>query len=77
MALCVQNHANVLPNDIATEFPSYVCLLGNLLETAGVVFSQSGCSFDMAIDFAAIATFLLEALPPMQSSNKESEEEPD
>ncbi|KAI8026946.1 E3 ubiquitin-protein ligase UPL6 [Camellia lanceoleosa] len=74
MALCVQNHANVLPNDIATEFSGYACLLGNLLEMAGVAFSQPDCSFDMAIDFVAVATFLLEALPPMQSSNKESNE---
>ncbi|XP_028115775.1 E3 ubiquitin-protein ligase UPL6-like isoform X3 [Camellia sinensis] len=74
MALCVQNHANVLPNDISTECPGYACLLGNLLETAGLAFSQSDCSFDMAIDFAAVATFLLEALPPMQSSKKESKE---
>ncbi|KAL6978059.1 E3 ubiquitin-protein ligase upl6, partial [Sarracenia purpurea var. burkii] len=72
MALCVQNHPNVLPDDMSTEFPSYACLLGNILETAGVSFSQSDCSFDMAIDFAAVATFLLEALPPMQSSNQES-----
>lgn len=27
-----------------------------------------------AIDFAAVATFLLEALPPMQASNRESKE---
>ncbi|KAF5941575.1 hypothetical protein HYC85_019217 [Camellia sinensis] len=74
MALCVQNHANVLPNDIATEFPGYACLLGNLLETAGVAFSQPDCSFDMAIDFAAVATFLLDALRPMQLSDKESKE---
>ncbi|PSR92481.1 E3 ubiquitin-protein like [Actinidia chinensis var. chinensis] len=74
MALCVQNHANVLPNDISTEFPSYACLLGNLLETAGVAFSRPDSSFDMAIDFAAVATFLLDALPPMQSSNKERKE---
>lgn len=46
MALCVKNHANVLPNDVSTEFPSYACLLGNLLETAGVAFSQPDCSFD-------------------------------
>ena len=45
MALCVQNHAYVLPNDISTEFPSYACLLGNLLETAGVAFSQPDSSF--------------------------------
>ncbi|XAR49722.1 Ubiquitin--protein ligase [Bertholletia excelsa] len=74
MALCVQNHANVLPNDISTEFPGYACLLGNLLETAGVAFSQPDCSFDMAIDFAAVATFLLQALPPMQPSNRERKE---
>ncbi|XP_052204385.1 E3 ubiquitin-protein ligase UPL6 isoform X2 [Diospyros lotus] len=72
MALCVQNHVNVLPNDASTEFPGYACLLGNLLETAGVTFSQPDCSFDMAIDFAAVATFLLEALPLMQSSTKEN-----
>ncbi|XP_057472155.1 LOW QUALITY PROTEIN: E3 ubiquitin-protein ligase UPL6-like [Actinidia eriantha] len=74
MALCVQNHAYVLPNDISTEFPSYACLLGNLLETAGVAFSQPDSSFDTAVDFAAVSTFLLEGLPPMQSSNKERKE---
>ncbi|KAI7980720.1 E3 ubiquitin-protein ligase UPL6 [Camellia lanceoleosa] len=52
----------------------YACLLGNLLKMVGVAFSQPDCSFDMAIDFVAVATFLLEALPPMQSSNKESKE---
>ncbi|XP_052208292.1 E3 ubiquitin-protein ligase UPL6-like isoform X2 [Diospyros lotus] len=76
MALCVRNHANVLPNDISTEFPGYACLLGNLLETAGVAFSQPDCSFDMATDFAAVVTFLLEAVPPMQSSNNENKEDP-
>lgn len=74
MALCVKNHANVLPNDVSTEFPSYACLLGNLLETAGVAFSQPDCSFDTAIDFAAVATYLLEALPPIQSSKRGSKE---
>lgn len=29
---------------------------------------------DQAIDFAAVATFLLEALPPIQASNRESKE---
>ncbi|KAK9288799.1 hypothetical protein L1049_017264 [Liquidambar formosana] len=72
MALCVQNHANVLPNDISTEFPGYACLLGNILETAAVAFSQPDCSFDMAINFAAVLTFLLEALPPLKSSSRES-----
>ncbi|XP_059631989.1 E3 ubiquitin-protein ligase UPL6 isoform X2 [Cornus florida] len=74
MALCVQNHANVLPNDISNEFPCYACLLGNILETVGVAFTQPNCSFDMALDFAAVTTFLLGALPPMQSSDRGSTE---
>ena len=47
MALCVQNHANVLPADISNEFPGYACLLGNILETAGAALSQPDCSFEM------------------------------
>lgn len=74
MSLCVQNHINVLPIDVSTEYPGFACLLGNLLETAGITFSQPDCSFDMAIDFAAVATFLLEAFPPMQSSDKDRKE---
>lgn len=46
MALCVQNHANVLPNDNSIELPGYACLLGNILETAGVALSQPDCSFE-------------------------------
>ncbi|RVW71614.1 E3 ubiquitin-protein ligase UPL6 [Vitis vinifera] len=65
MALCVQNHTNVLPDDISADFPGYACLLGNILETASVFFSQPDCSLDMAIDIAAVMTFLLQALPPM------------
>lgn len=74
MALCVQNCANVLPNDISTEYPGYACLLGNILETAGVALSQPNCSFEMAVDLAAVTTFLLEALPSMKSSSRESRE---
>ena len=47
MAFCVQNCANVLPNDISPEYPGYACLLGNILETAGVALSQPNCSFEM------------------------------
>ncbi|XWS08452.1 hypothetical protein CRYUN_Cryun40dG0003700 [Craigia yunnanensis] len=72
MVLCVQNHANVLPADISNEFPGYACLLGNILETAGAALSQPDCSFEMATDLAAVTTFLLEALPPIKSSSRES-----
>ncbi|KAJ8766404.1 hypothetical protein K2173_022463 [Erythroxylum novogranatense] len=74
MALCVKNHANVLPNDISFEYPGYACLLGNMLETAGVALSLPDCSFGMAIDIAAVTTFLLEALPSMKASSQETKE---
>ncbi|XP_023910665.2 E3 ubiquitin-protein ligase UPL6 [Quercus suber] len=76
MAFCVQNCANVLPNDISPEYPGYACLLGNILETAGVALSQPNCSFEMAVDLAAVTTFLLEELPSMKSSSRESKESP-
>ncbi|KAL7144289.1 hypothetical protein ABFS83_07G002000 [Erythranthe nasuta] len=69
MALCVRDHTNVLPADISSDFPSYACLLGNLLETAGAAFVQPG-SFAWAIDFTTVATSLLQALPPLQTSNQ-------
>ncbi|XP_030974239.1 E3 ubiquitin-protein ligase UPL6 [Quercus lobata] len=72
MAFCVQNCANLLPNDISAEFPGHACLLGNILETAGVALSQPNCSFEMAVDLAAVTTFLLEELPSMKSSSRES-----
>ncbi|KAJ4721951.1 E3 ubiquitin-protein ligase UPL6-like protein [Melia azedarach] len=68
MALCVANHANVLPNETSIELPGHACLLGNILETAGVALSQPDCSFEMAVDLAAVTTFLLEALPPIKST---------
>ncbi|GMI70233.1 ubiquitin protein ligase 6 [Hibiscus trionum] len=71
-ALCVQNHPNLLPPDISNDFPGYACLLGNILETAGAALSQPDCSFEMAIDLAAVTTFLLDALPPINSSSRES-----
>ncbi|KAF8394715.1 hypothetical protein HHK36_020932 [Tetracentron sinense] len=74
MALCVHGHVNVLPNDISREFPGFACLLGNILETAAVALSLPDCSFDMAIDFAAVSSYMLEALPPIKSSNKENRE---
>ncbi|KAG8658925.1 hypothetical protein MANES_03G208600v8 [Manihot esculenta] len=74
MALCVQGHTNVLPNDVSAEYPGYACLLGNMLETAGVSLAQPDCSFEMAIDLAAVTTFLLETLPPIKSSSRETKE---
>ncbi|XP_040990913.1 E3 ubiquitin-protein ligase UPL6 isoform X2 [Juglans microcarpa x Juglans regia] len=74
MAFCMQNSANILPNDVSAEYPSYACLLGNILETAGVALSQPNCSFEMAVDLAAVTTFLLETLPSMKSSSRESKE---
>ncbi|XP_065863879.1 E3 ubiquitin-protein ligase UPL6 isoform X2 [Euphorbia lathyris] len=70
MALCVQDNASVLPNDVSAECPSHACLLGNMLETAGEYLSQRDCLFEMAIDLASVTTFLLETLPPIISSRE-------
>jgi len=47
MATWLPNLINSLPNDISDEFPTYACLLGNILETAGIALSRPDCSFDM------------------------------
>nr|XP_043633953.1 E3 ubiquitin-protein ligase UPL6 isoform X2 [Erigeron canadensis] len=75
MATCTQSFDKVLPADISAEYPGYACLLGNLLEAVGVALANPACQRDMAIDFATIATLLLEVLPPIQSSTTESREE--
>ncbi|XP_019096388.1 PREDICTED: E3 ubiquitin-protein ligase UPL6-like [Camelina sativa] len=72
MAFCIQKGTCVLPSETSLEFPGYACLLGNTLDTANVVLSLPECSLDLAIDIASVATFLLETLPPVKSSEKES-----
>ncbi|KAG9457742.1 hypothetical protein H6P81_002250 [Aristolochia fimbriata] len=67
IASCVQGYSNVLPDDLSPEFPGYACLLGNTVEIAGAALSGPNCSVDMAKDFAAVATYLLDALPPLRS----------
>ncbi|XP_073226082.1 E3 ubiquitin-protein ligase UPL6 isoform X2 [Cicer arietinum] len=69
MATSVPNLISFLPKDISDEFPTYACLLGNILETGGVALSQPDCSFNMAIDLAAVTTFLLEAHPSLTRSD--------
>lgn len=75
MATCTQSYEKLLPVNTSVEFPGYACLLGNLLEVVGVALARPACPFDMAIDFATVATLLLEVLPPIQSSNTGSIEE--
>ncbi|XP_068658404.1 E3 ubiquitin-protein ligase UPL6 isoform X2 [Aristolochia californica] len=75
IASCVRGYSNVLPHDISPEFPGYACLLGNMAEIAGAALSAPHCSFDMAQDFAAVATCLLEALPPLRSYSKQMDED--
>ncbi|XP_073118616.1 E3 ubiquitin-protein ligase UPL6 [Henckelia pumila] len=69
MSLCVRDHNNVLPPDVSTDSPSYACLLENLLEAAGFTVTQPG-SFTWAIYFASVATFLLQELALVQTSNQ-------
>lgn len=75
MAKSTQNYETKLPFDISPEFPGYACLLGNLLESVGVSLTRSACSYDMAIDFATVATLLLEVLPPIPTSSTGNREE--
>ncbi|CAH1453191.1 unnamed protein product [Lactuca virosa] len=75
MATCSQNYEKILPVDISAEFPGYACLLGNLLESVGVALSRPSCSYNMTIDFATVATLLLEVLPPIQTSSTGNREE--
>lgn len=72
ISLCLHGGANVLPGDKSREFPGYACLLGNILEIAAVALSQPNCTYNLAIDFTTVSTFLLEALPPLRSSVKEN-----
>ena len=47
MSLCLPNHVNVLPSDVSPEYPGYACLLGNIVEAAGVTLLQPACPFEM------------------------------
>ncbi|XP_021757008.1 E3 ubiquitin-protein ligase UPL6-like [Chenopodium quinoa] len=70
----VRSNTHVLPKDVSAEYPSYACLLGNTLEASALVLSKADCSFEMAIDLAAAATFLLEMLPRLKSVSRETSE---
>ncbi|KAL2325893.1 hypothetical protein Fmac_024951 [Flemingia macrophylla] len=54
METCVPNLINSLPKDISAEFPTYVCLLENMLETSGIALSQPDCSFHLVTRTARI-----------------------
>ncbi|KAL8256250.1 hypothetical protein R6Q59_031317 [Mikania micrantha] len=74
MATCTHSYGKVLPVYTSVKSPSYACLLGNLLEAVGVALARPACPYEMAIDFATVATLLLEMLPPIQTSNSGSRE---
>ncbi|KAJ6844211.1 E3 ubiquitin-protein ligase UPL6 isoform X1 [Iris pallida] len=77
MASCLPHHVSILPKDTSEEFPGNACLLGNLLEAAGVALSEPNCSFQMAMEFVDVSTFLLEALPTMSSAGEKHVENDD
>ncbi|KAI4369501.1 hypothetical protein MLD38_017936 [Melastoma candidum] len=59
---------------LSDELPGYACLLGNLLETAGVALSKPEGTFEMAVDLAAVSTSLLEALPAIKLTTSETKD---
>lgn len=54
----------VLPPDTSPQFPSSICLLGNLVEVAAAVISQADCNVELATEFTVVARFLMEELAP-------------
>ncbi|KAL9690863.1 hypothetical protein QQ045_011275 [Rhodiola kirilowii] len=70
MTLYVQNHFDAMPVDIAPELPGYACLLGNILEIAPSALSSNECSFELAIQFVTVATYLLKELSPFMLNDK-------
>ncbi|CAA7388281.1 unnamed protein product [Spirodela intermedia] len=72
MASCLNSQTNVLPGNLSSELPGYACLLGNLLEASGIILSAVNCDSDVAIEFTAVITYLLEALPSGKLSAKDS-----
>ncbi|KAI4311060.1 hypothetical protein MLD38_035996 [Melastoma candidum] len=74
MTLCLRTEDNLLPKDLSDELPGYACLLGNLLETAGVALSKPEGTFEMAVDLAAVSTSLLEALPAIKLTTSETKD---
>uniref|UniRef100_A0A1D1YSC8 HECT-type E3 ubiquitin transferase n=1 Tax=Anthurium amnicola TaxID=1678845 RepID=A0A1D1YSC8_9ARAE len=71
MALCLNSQSNVLPDDVSHELPGFACLLGNLLEISGIILSEVDSDSNMAIEFVAVTTYLLEALPSGKLSGTE------
>lgn len=51
MTLCTKDHKTLLFDDFPKHFPGYACLLGNVLEVAGVSFIQPE-AFDMVSNLA-------------------------
>ncbi|MQL88230.1 hypothetical protein Taro_020781 [Colocasia esculenta] len=77
MVLCLNSQVNVLPHDISHELPGYACLLGNLLEVSGIILSGAVNDSNMANEFAAVTTCLLEALPSGKLSTGQSSDQVD
>ena len=54
---------NLLPADTTPQLPSHACLLGNVLEIARFALSSPNCTLQTAMNFANIASYLLEEIP--------------
>ncbi|EFJ20124.1 hypothetical protein SELMODRAFT_443962 [Selaginella moellendorffii] len=52
-----------LPSDVSPEFPSFVCLLGNLLESSRLAMQQPNTMIQLVTDIANVARTLLSTPP--------------
>ncbi|MCO5608977.1 hypothetical protein L7F22_063196 [Adiantum nelumboides] len=64
LASSLQNFVKLLPTSTSVQFPSNVCLLGNLLEISGSALCLQECPWELAVYFASISRCLIEELPP-------------
>eukprot|EP00250_Pteridium_aquilinum_P021803 c25229_g2_i1 orf=816-2942(+) len=71
LASSVQDFVEMLPPNISVQFPSSVCLLGNLLEISGSALCLQECPWQLAVYFATITRCLMEELPSAYKKSSE------
>lgn len=71
LASSLQSFVKFLPPSTSVQFPSSVCLLGNLLEISGSALRLQECPWELAVYFASITRCLMEDLPPAYRTSSE------
>lgn len=72
LASSPQNFVELLHPSTSVQFPSNVCLLGNLLEISGSALCLQQCPWQLAVYFATITRCLMEELPSAYRKSSEA-----